>query len=52
MAIWSNPDTGEQFDDGLTARPGEEGFEPQPGMNYMGTPNWAPVVVPEPEADA
>lgn len=42
MALWVDPsDTkGVRFDDGLAFMPDEEGFQPKPGWNYIGTPNW------------
>lgn len=65
MAQWQIIDTNGQpqpdlFDDGFTAKPGEEGFT-QDGVkakcsalgegftfNYVGTPNWMP---PQPEEE-
>jgi hypothetical protein len=62
MARWQIIDTKdgklkEQWDDGETTRPGEEGFSTakvakyagKANFNYMGTPNWEPPVVAEPE---
>lgn len=53
MAIWMNAKTGDQYDDGLTAKPGEAGFTRDKAdvwaagkgyaakdVNYVGTPNW------------
>lgn len=60
MAVWKHDTKDEQFDDGLTLKPGEAGFirdlaEQHFGhkeFSYMGTPNWAPPVVEEPAAPA
>lgn len=49
MALWMCPETGEQEDDGLKRRPGEEGFIAKPGWNYVGTPNWEPLLPNEEE---
>jgi hypothetical protein len=62
MALWQIIDTNkgklkEQWDDGETARPGEEGFSTRKvakyagkeNFNYIGTPNWEPPVEPGPE---
>lgn len=57
MALWMHDKTGEQFDDALTAKPGEAGFTrdvafahfKDKNFSYMGTPNWA---APAPAADA
>lgn len=56
MAIWVNAKTGEQFDDKLAFKPGEEGFTRDLAdawaktkgfaasiVNYVGTPNWQPL---------
>jgi len=56
MALWQHDESGERFDDGLTAQPGEEGFTRELAQahfgtdrfSYVGTPNW----VPPQEADA
>lgn len=53
MALWLHDATGKQFDDGLTTKPGEEGFTREfaekhfgtSKFSYSGTPNWAPPVV-------
>ena len=51
MAIWQNDKTGERFDDGIIARPGEEGFTRDKAaahfkaddFSYVGTPDWEPA---------
>ena len=55
MALWLNAETGEQFDDGLTFRPGEDGFTRALAaahfgaspFDYLGTPNWLPSEIEE-----
>lgn len=50
MALWQHDKSGEQFDDGGTTRPGEEGFTRElaeahfgdKAFSYKGTPNWTP----------
>lgn len=50
MALWQVIDSGETWDDGLTAKPGEPEFTAAlviakagpANFNYVGTPNWAP----------
>lgn len=50
MALWQHDTTAARFDDGLTAKPGEEGFTREiaaahfksAAFSYVGTPNWAP----------
>lgn len=57
MALWHILSTDEQFDDGLTAKPGEEGFTRELAeehanggeFNYIGTPNWSPPAGQEPQ---
>ena len=60
MAVWMSTTTGEQWDDGLTARTGEPGFTDQlatshfgeDACNYVGTPNWQPPVAPDQDGGA
>lgn len=53
MALWMNAKTGDQYDDGQKAKPGEAGFSRDMAtawavsksyapkdVNYVGTPNW------------
>lgn len=56
MALWIKDATGDQFDDGLAFKPGEEGFTRElaaehfktDAFSYSGTPNWkAPEPPPE-----
>lgn len=55
MALWQHDETREQFDDGLTAKPGDETFtralaEQHYGnakFSYIGTPNWVASVEDE-----
>ncbi len=55
MALWQHDQSGDRFDDGLTAKPGEESFTREPAeahfgdknFSYMGTPNWAPPAEPD-----
>lgn len=50
MAQWKEDDGEALFDDGLTHKPGEEGFTRELAeqhfghkeFSYMGTPNWQP----------
>lgn len=55
MAMWAIEGQDDYWDDGLTFKPGENGFttslvSKQAGKgayNYVGTPNWEPPVTPE-----
>lgn len=62
MAVWilDADTTGESiWDDGLTFKPGEDGFTRDlalahygtPAFSYMGTPNWVPPPPPEEPED-
>lgn len=62
MALWQIIKPGKtlepQWDDGLTAKPGEEAFSSEAvtayagkgNFNYIGTPNWEPPAEPESQA--
>lgn len=58
MALWKSEKPEDDFDDGLTAKPGEAGFTREvaekhfghKNFNYSGTPNWVPPAQPEPPA--
>lgn len=63
MALWMHDITHKQWDDGLKAKPGEEGFTRElaeqhfgdKDFSYCGTPNWeapAPPAPPAGEGDA
>jgi hypothetical protein len=55
MALWRADDGDKEFDDGLTAKPGEEGFTRELAQaefgdtpfSYVGTPNWKPTPIPD-----
>jgi hypothetical protein len=55
MALWVSDIDGKQFDDGLTFKPGEDGFTrdiaaahyANNAFSYVGTPNWQPPQEPE-----